>query len=317
MNIIVTGGAGFIGSSLIDRLLKLPGIIVYCLDNFDDFYSIEIKKRNISEHLQNPNFRLLQADICDLASLKKVLPGSADVIVHFAAKAGVRPSILDPVKYQQVNVLGTQNLLEIAKEFSIRKFVFASSSSVYGTNSHVPWKESDLDLKPISPYASTKLSCEFMAHVYSYLYGIQFIGLRFFTVYGPRQRPDLAIHKFFSKLYQGLPLDIYGNGSTMRDYTYIGDALNGIMSALKYDASQFELINIGSNSPIKLLDLIAAIERVSGKKALLNFREDQPGDVPVTYADTSKAYELLGFSNSTPILKGLDEFHQWFKKMES
>ncbi|MFK7972195.1 MAG: NAD-dependent epimerase/dehydratase family protein, partial [Bacteroidia bacterium] len=218
-HILVTGGAGFIGSHVVDRLLS-DGFQVTAIDNFDPFYPKEVKLQNVAPHKENPNFKLIELDICDNEALKSGLDGvSFDAIVHLAAKAGVRPSIQNPVAYQQVNVLGTQHLLEYAKEHGIVQFVFASSSSVYGVNPNVPWRESDFVLKPISPYASTKVGAELLGHVYTSLYDIRFIALRLFTVYGPRQRPDLAIHKFARKMLQGETIPVFGDGSTRRDYT--------------------------------------------------------------------------------------------------
>ncbi len=225
MKIVVTGGAGFIGSHLIDRLLS-EGHSVINIDNFDSFYSEDVKRSNIKKHFDYENYRLHEIDIRDKSSLDKVISSDVEVIVHLAAKAGVRPSIKDPVLYQEVNVTGTQNLLEVAREKEIKQFVFASSSSVYGKNPNVPWKEEDAVLQPISPYASTKVSGELLGHVYSHLYDIRFLALRFFTVYGPRQRPDLAIHKFFKLMSEEKNITLFGDGSTRRDYTYIDDIIN-------------------------------------------------------------------------------------------
>src|SRR5687768_1312465 len=218
-HILVTGGAGFIGSHLVDSLLR-DGLTVSVLDNFDGFYARRVKERNVEEHRRNPRWRLVEGDIRDLPGLCRQLPERFDAIIHLAAKAGVRPSIEDPLGYQEVNVAGTQNLLELARERGISRFVFASSSSVYGVNPRVPWSEDDHVLQPISPYASTKVAGELLGHVYSHLYGIRFIALRFFTVYGPRQRPDLAIHKFARRMLQGKPIPVFGDGSTRRDYTF-------------------------------------------------------------------------------------------------
>ncbi|HEY0895523.1 MAG TPA: NAD-dependent epimerase/dehydratase family protein [Sphingobacteriaceae bacterium] len=308
----MTGGAGFIGSNLIRSLLAL-GHEVLCLDNFDPFYPRARKEQNIAPFLNHPGFRLFEGDIND-EDLLRSLP-EIGVIVHLAARAGVRPSIENPVEYQQVNVNGTQVLLEFARSRNIRHFVFASSSSVYGVNPHVPWNESE-QLLPISPYASTKLSGEMLGHVYSHLYGIRFIALRFFTVYGPGQRPDLAIHKFFSAIGEGRPLPVYGDGSTSRDYTFVGDSVRGILAAIDYDGSLFEVINVGNNKTVVLNDLIAAIEETIGKKAVIDRKPEQPGDVPHTFADIGKARRLLAYVPSEPLSEGLKKFYSWFRETQ-
>lgn len=307
--ILVTGGAGFIGSNLISSLLPL-GHQVVCVDNFDPFYPRCRKERNIAPFHHDPNFLLVEGDVGDPALLGS-LP-DIDVIVHLAAKAGVRPSIENPVEYQRVNVNGTQVLLEFARSRKIPQFVFASSSSVYGVNPHVPWTESE-GLLPISPYASTKLSGEMLGHVYSHLYGIRFIALRFFTVYGPGQRPDLAIHKFFSAITDGRPIPVYGDGSTSRDYTFVEDAVKGILAAIGYDRSGYEVINLGNHRSVALNDLIRAIEETIGKKAVIDRKPEQPGDVPQTFADISKAAKLLGYQPAEPLAEGLRKFYDWFR----
>jgi UDP-glucuronate 4-epimerase len=234
-----------------------------------------------------------------------------DGIIHLAAKAGVRPSILNPLAYQQANIIGLQNMLDFAKEKKVKQFVFASSSSVYGINDHYPWKE-DEQLMPISPYASTKLSGEMLGHVYSRLFGIRFLALRFFTVYGPGQRPDLAIHKFTKAILKGQPITVYGDGSTSRDYTYVDDTVKGILAAIEYTATDFEIINLGNNYTVALRELIAAVETVMGKKAVIEQLPDQPGDVPTTFADISKARKLLGYDPNTKLNDGLQSFYDWF-----
>ena len=310
---LVTGGAGFIGSHLVDRLLS-EGWNVTVIDNFDPFYDPRIKRHNIADHLQCANYRLVETDIRDLESMRKVLSGDHDVIVHLAAKAGVRPSIKDPFSYQTVNVCGTQNLLELAKEWGVKQFVFASSSSVYGVNPNVPWQEDDDVLRPISPYASTKVSGELLGHVYSHLYGIRFLALRLFTVYGPRQRPDLAIHKFARFILEGRPIPIYGDGSSRRDYTYVDDAVDGICRAMDYDRSMFEVINIGNNETVSLLEMVKTLEEVLGIDAILDFQPTQPGDVPQTWADIEKAKRLFGYVPCTDFQKGIRTFAAWFNK---
>ncbi|MGK2861763.1 MAG: GDP-mannose 4,6-dehydratase, partial [Chitinophagaceae bacterium] len=236
-----------------------------------------------------------------------------NIIIHLAAKAGVRPSIQDPILYQDVNVGGTQALLEFARERSVKQFVFASSSSVYGINENVPWKETD-NLLPISPYASTKLSGEMLGHVYSHLYGIRFLALRFFTVYGPSQRPDLAIHNFFRSIINNIPIPVFGDGSTSRDYTFIDDTIKGIMGAMNYHRSGFEIINLGNHKTITLTELIGAIEKICGKRAIIDRQAAQPGDVPTTFADISKAKRLLDYNPSTDLQDGLAAFYKWFKE---
>lgn len=308
---IVTGGAGFIGSHLVDGLVA-AGWQVTVIDNFDSFYAESIKRTNVSSYINHPNTRLVEVDIRDYAALEKELTEDYDVMVHLAAKAGVRPSILDPVLYQSVNVLGTQNLLELSKKLNIKQFVFASSSSVYGVNPEVPWSESDYVLQPISPYASSKISGELLGHVYSKLYGIRFIGLRFFTVCGPRQRPDLAIHKFAKKIMQEEPIPVFGDGNTRRDYTYVKDTVAGIISAMSYEKTPYEIINLGNNRTITLSEMIAAIENSFGKKAIIDRLPMQPGDVPKTFANISKAQELLNYNPTTPFETGIDLFRDWF-----
>lgn len=308
--ILITGAAGFIGSNLTHRLLEKGAYCVAGLDNFDDFYSREEKERNIRPFMYHADFQLVEGDIRNITDLTAL--DDIDIIVHLAAKAGVRPSIQNPVLYQDVNVAGTQNLLEFARQRNIRQFVFASSSSVYGINEQVPWSEED-KLMPISPYASTKLSCEMMGHVYSHLYGIRFLALRFFTVYGPAQRPDLAIHKFFRSILNGQPIPVFGDGSTSRDYTFVEDTVKGIEAAISYEGSDFEIINLGNHRTVTLSELIAAIEEVCGKNALIDRQPEQPGDVPQTYADIRKAERLLGYHPETDLYTGLRKFYEWYK----
>jgi UDP-glucuronate 4-epimerase len=311
--ILVTGAAGFIGSNLIDRLLSGGGYSVIGVDNFDPFYPRAQKEKNIEPFAGDRNFRFYEGDIRNTSDLDAL--DDIDVIVHLAAKAGVRPSIKDPILYQEVNVAGTQNLLEFARRRGIKHFVFASSSSVYGINSNVPWTENE-KLMPISPYASTKLSCEMLGHVYSHLYGIRFLALRFFTVYGPGQRPDLAIHKFFRAITNSQPISVFGDGSTSRDYTYVEDTVAGIESAILYESSDFEIINLGNHRTITLSDLIHSIEECCGKKAVINRQPDQPGDVPQTYADIAKARKLLKYNPLTDIKTGLDNFYSWYQRTQ-
>lgn len=315
MHLLVTGGAGFIGHHLIAALYaRYPDVHITCIDNFDPFYDPAVKERNIQPFLDKPGFRLLRVDLGYITQdeLQVLIPEPIDAILHLAAKAGVRPSILDPEAYQQANVIGTQTLLEFAVAKKIPQFIFASSSSVYGINDHFPWKE-DEELIPISPYASTKLDGEKLGLLFSDQAGIRFIALRFFTVYGPGQRPDLAIHKFTKAILNGTPLTIYGDGSSSRDYTYIQDIVNGILGALEYRGSNYEIINLGNHYTIALTDLIQAIEKAAGKKAELHYGPEQPGDVPKTYADISKARRLLGYDPATSLELGLKNFVQWYR----
>lgn len=308
---LVTGGAGFIGSHLVSQLLE-EGWRVTVIDNFDHFYPRPLKEANLVLPRTHPNFRLLEIDIRDSGKLPSALDERVDVLVHLAAKAGVRPSIEDPSTYQEVNVAGTQNLLELARANGIRQFVFASSSSVYGINPRVPWSESDPQLMPISPYAATKLAGEMLGHVYSHLYGMRFIALRFFTVFGPRQRPDLAIHKFTRLLLAGESIPVFGNGSTRRDYTYVGNIVAGIRSAMTYSNSNYEIINLGNHRTVSLLELIQSLEAVTGQRARIKWLPEQPGDVPQTWADTAKARELLGYRTDFDWLEGLARFVNWY-----
>lgn len=316
MHYLITGGAGFIGSNLTRRLFDTQkDISITCIDDFDPFYSEEIKNLNISAFKDNPNYQLHRNDLANTSAkeLAGIITEPVDVIVHLAAKAGVRPSILNPLSYQQANVIGLQNLLDFAKEKKIKQFVFASSSSVYGINDHFPWTE-DEQLLPISPYAMTKLAGEMLGHVYSKLFDIRFIALRFFTVYGPSQRPDLAIHKFTKTILNNKPIAMFGDGNTSRDYTYVDDTIQGIIGAMKYDKTNFEVINLGNNYSVSLKELISAIEKITGTKAIIEQHPEQPGDVPKTFADISKAKRLLGYEPGTKLGEGLDKFYSWFSQ---
>ena len=307
---LVTGGAGFIGSTLIGRLLRERWKVT-AIDNFDPFYDRSLKERNIKQYHDDEQFTFEEVDICNASELSKVLPGDYDVIVHLAAKAGVRPSIEDPVGYQEVNVKGTQNMLEMARIWGVKQFVFGSSSSVYGVNPNVPWSEDDPVLRPISPYASTKISGELLGHVYSILHDIRFIALRFFTVYGPRQRPDLAIHKFARRMLDGTPIPVYGDGSTRRDYTYVADIVSGIVAAMNFTQSNFEVINLGNSETVSLSELIHTLEDVLQIRAIKNQLPEQPGDVPQTWANIQRAKKLLGYEPDTSLKEGLIEFRDW------
>jgi UDP-glucuronate 4-epimerase len=307
---LVTGGAGFIGSHLADSLLG-DGWRVTVLDNFDPFYARAVKEQNIGVHRAHPLYRLVVADLRDAALVRQTLTGPFDVVVHLAARAGVRPSIADPGGYQEVNVTGTQNMLELSRMLGVEQFVFASSSSVYGVNPRVPWREEDHVLQPISPYASTKVSGELLGHVYSHLYGMRVLALRFFTVYGPRQRPDLAIHKFARCMLAGEPIPMFGDGGTRRDYTYVGDVVAGLRAAMEYRRSRFEVINLGNDRTVTLNEMIAGLERVLGTKAAIDRHPEQPGDVPQTWASIDKARSLLGYEPGTAFETGLERFAEW------
>jgi len=311
MHILVTGGAGFIGSHVVDSLLA-NGDAVTVLDNFDPFYDRRIKERNIAAHRTHLRWRLIEADVRDADALGRLPAGSFDAIVHLAALGGVRRSIETPLTYQDVNLRGTHNVLEAARRLKVPHLVFASSSSVYGVNPRVPWHEDDSVLKPISPYASTKVSGELLGHVYSHLYGIRFVALRVFTVYGPRQRPDLAIHKFANLIADGRPVPVYGDGSTRRDYTYVGDLVTGIEAALRYDRSPYEVINLGNNATVTLLEMIRALEGALGMRATIDWQPEQPGDVPQTWASVAKAHDLLGYEPRTTFTEGVRRFAEWF-----
>lgn len=313
-NVLVTGGAGFIGSSLVDLLLEDPLIKITSLDNLDSFYDSSIKRRNIENQLKKANFKFIEADISNLQEIEAKLADNYNVIIHLAAKVGVRSSVSEPLAYTKVNILGTQNLLEIARKRGCKKFIFASSSSVYGVNPNTPWKEEDHLLLPANPYAFTKISGELLGQVYANLFGLQFIALRLFTVYGPRQRPDLAIHKFATLISQGEPIQLYGDGESKRDYTYIDDIIMGFKAALDYSSSQYEIINLGNNKPIKLTKLIFLLEKVFKKKAKIKKMPNQLGDLPITFADIEKAEKLLGYQPKTDIQSGLQKFSVWFKR---
>jgi len=312
---LITGGAGFIGNHVVRALLNDPELRITIIDNFDPFYPRQIKLLNTDGFENHQQITLLDRDLDVLSSseLQKILPQKVDVIIHLAAKAGVRPSITDPLAYQRTNILGTQVLLDFAKETGVQQFVFASSSSVYGVNKNLPWKEEER-LQPISPYAMTKLAGEMAGHVFSSLYGIRFIALRFFTVYGPSQRPDLAIHKFVKAIMTGRPITMYGDGSTSRDYTYVDDIVQGVLAAINYDRSLFEIINLGNNYTVSLQELVNSIEEVVAKKAVIDRQPEQAGDVPQTFADISKAKRLLNYQPSTPFKDGLKNFYDWFLK---
>lgn len=313
-NIVVTGGAGFIGSSLIDALLlDFPDSKIFNIDNFDDFYYRKIKEKNIEKHLNNKNYQLVELDIENKEALQTFSQKTPiDVIVHLAAKVGVRPSIENAVEYIETNVTGTLNMLNLAKKKEVRKFILASSSSVYGSNPNVPWQEDDLNLQPISPYAVTKIAAEKLCQTYQSLYGIDTTVLRFFTVYGPKQRPDLAIHKFFRAIKKNEAIPFYGNGDTERDYTYIDDIIDGVIKSMKRNSKGFEIFNLGNNQTISLKELIENIKKVSNKHINIKHLPMQAGDVQKTYANIDKARNELDYNPKTKLEVGLKKFKTWF-----
>lgn len=317
-SILVTGGAGFIGSHLVDRLLNEGVWHVTVIDDFNDFYSPAIKRSNISAHLRNEHYDLIEADIRNYERLAEVFAARKfDVIVHLAARAGVRPSLAEPKLYAETNINGTLNLLELAREHGIKQFVFGSSSSVYGENKKVPFAEDDPVSHPISPYAATKAAGELICHTYSHLYDIRTVCLRFFTVYGARQRPDLAIHKFSRLISEGHAIQVFGDGSTRRDYTYIDDIIQGVRSAVDYDGSLHEIFNLGESQTVTLAELIELIERSLDMRAVIDRQPLQPGDVPTTYADITKSRQLLGYSPTTKIHEGIPKFVEWFRSIQA
>jgi UDP-glucuronate 4-epimerase len=313
MRILVTGAAGFIGSNLTDYLLK-SGHTAFGIDNFDAYYEREIKEKNITSALKNSKFEFNEGDIRDSDFLNNCFKSfKPDLIVHLAAKAGVRPSIVNPKEYYDVNVMGTLNLLEAMRKHNVRKLVFASSSSVYGNNAKVPFSETDIVDNPISPYAASKKAGELLCHTYFHLYNFDIFCLRFFTVYGPRQRPDLAIHKFTKAILKGEPISLFGDGSSKRDYTYIDDIIQGINGAIN-NLKGFDIFNLGESGTISLKDLVSLIEKYTGRKASLTFSPMQDGDVNQTYADIRKAKSLLGYSPNVNIEAGIEKFVRVFKE---
>jgi len=318
-SILVTGGAGFIGSHLVDRLLAEGEWRVSVVDDFNDFYDPAIKHANVRRHEQQSNYRLFAADIRDKPALEKIIAeNNFACIVHLAARAGVRPSLEEPLLYTETNVIGTMNLLELAREHNIKQFVFGSSSSVYGINAKVPFSEDDPIRQPISPYAATKAAGELLCHTYSHLYGLRTVCLRFFTVYGPRQRPDLAIHKFARLISAGKPIPVFGDGTTRRDYTFIDDIIAGVRASIDYVAdeakSNYEVVNLGESRTVELRELISLLEKELGKTAQIDRQPLQPGDVPQTFADITKARSILGYDPQTQIEEGIRRFVQWWNE---
>jgi len=316
--ILLTGGAGFIGSHVAEALLR-KNAQLSIVDNLDDFYSPAWKKANLDSIRRTGSFDFFEHDISAMEQVRdtvgRVRP---DVIIHLAARAGVRPSIEQPRLYERVNVAGTVNLLDLCREFRVSRLIFGSSSSVYGASSHAPFSEAQSDLHPISPYAATKLAGELFCYTYAHLYQLPALALRFFTVYGPRQRPDLAIHKFIARIEAGKPLPIFGDGETGRDYTYVEDIVAGVLGALDYefpssDKVPFEIFNLGNSQPVKLSELVRLLERATGKKPILQREAPQQGDVPLTWADISKAGKLLGYHPQTTLEEGLKKFVAWYR----
>jgi UDP-glucuronate 4-epimerase len=310
MNVLVTGCVGFIGSHLVESLLR-RGDTVFGLDNFDDYYSKDIKIKNLESIGNSDKFIFIEGDIRDLILLERLFSQKEiDAIIHLAARAGVRPSIELPQLYCEVNVIGTTNLLELANKFKVSNFVFASSSSVYGNNTSLPFKENDVVDYPISPYAATKKAGELICYTYHQLYNLNVSCLRFFTVYGPRQRPEMAISKFVDLIKKGKEIEVYAKGQSLRDYTYVQDIVNGIILSLDKSIG-YNIFNIGGGKPIKLIDLINVIEQKLNIKANIKYLESQPGDVDITYADSSKAYNILGYESLITIEEGVEKFLNW------
>lgn len=317
MNMLVTGGAGFIGSHVCERLLR-AGHSVCAFDDLNDFYAPALKQANLRElqSLALP-FTFIHGDLTDAAAVEEAFASAQfDQVIHLAARAGVRPSLQQPALYQRVNVEGTVNLLEAARARKVRKVTVASSSSVYGVNAKVPFSEADPIFSAISPYAASKLACEALGHVYHHVYGMDIAMLRFFTVYGPRQRPDLAIHKFASLISAGKPIPVFGDGSTARDYTYVTDTVDGILACTRQEFG-FDIFNLGESQTVRLDYLISLLEQALGKAAVIDRQPAQPGDVPITYADIAKARAKLGYQPQVKIEEGIPKFVEWFRSKPS
>lgn len=311
MKILVTGGAGFIGSHLVDALLS-EGHEITIIDDFNHYYDPRIKQQNVAA--VRDAVTIVEGDIRDAILVERTFAkGGFDTVIHLAARAGVRPSIQSPKLYFTTNIDGTFNLLDACRHHEVKNFIFASSSSVYGVNEKVPFAETDALIRTISPYAATKLAGEQICSNYAHLFGIRCMCLRFFTVYGPRQRPDLAISKFTERILAGQEIEQYGDGTTARDYTYIDDIVSGVISAMNYRDSSFEIFNLGGSATTTLAELIAMIEAACGKKALIKVVGEQAGDVPRTFADVTKAHELLNYSPETPIGEGIERYVEWFR----
>ncbi len=311
MNFLITGGAGFIGSSLANKLLTKKHKVI-TVDNFNNFYSPQIKEDNVKHNINNPDYKLYRIDIESMDKLAEIFDKEEiDMIIHLAGRAGVRPSIEKPVDYIKSNILGTINLLELMKKHNIKKMIFASSSSVYGNCEADIFSEDLKVTEPISPYAATKSACEQFCYTYHKLYDINIICLRFFTVYGPRQRPDLAINKFTRLIEAGMPVPVFGDGTTKRNYTYIDDIISGIEGAIEYDKTPYEIINLGGGEVITLIDMVKILEKNIGKKAIIQKLPMQPGDVNKTVCDYSKAHKLLNYTPKTTFEEGIRKFIEW------
>jgi len=316
-HVLLTGGAGFIGSHVSEALLR-RGLQLSVVDNLDDFYSPDAKRANLDEVLKVGNFEFCELDLCDFDALRQAISKlRPDTIIHLAARAGVRPSIENPQLYERVNVAGTVNLLESARQLGVKRFIFGSSSSVYGVTNRVPFVEDDPCLRPISPYAATKLAGEFFCQTYAHLYGLSTVCLRFFTVYGPRQRPDLAIRKFATLMEAGKPIPVFGDGSMGRDYTFVDDTVAGVLAAVEYQfpptETPFDIFNLGNSNPVSLNELIVTLERVTGRIAIRDQRQLQPGDVPITWANIEKSSRMLGYRPATSLAEGLEKFVRWLR----
>lgn len=315
MYILITGGAGFIGSHLCEKLIDLNHKII-CIDNFNNYYNPKIKENNLKNIIDNKNFTLYRLDILNKEKINEIFSAQKiNIIIHLAARTGVRPSLSNALLYEAVNVQGTINLLEACKDYGIKKFIFASSSSVYGDNKKVPFSEDDNVDNPVSPYAATKKSGELICYTYHYLYEISILCFRLFTVYGPRQRPEMAIHKFTRHILEEKPIEVFGDGTSSRDYTYIDDIIPGIISSLD-KINGYEIINLGNSKPINLLKLINLIEKEVNRKAVIKYADAQPGDVFTTYADIRKAKKMLKYQPETSIEEGIENFIKWYKKKE-
>ena len=315
--VLVTGAAGFIGSWLTERLLE-RGDEVVGLDNFDPFYDRALKERNLETARGNPAFRIVEGDLRNRSHVSALFSdGGFDAVIHLAAKAGVRPSLADPAAYYETNLIGTSNLLEVMRETGCQRLVFASSSSVYGNNRKVPFHEDDRVDAPISPYAATKKAGEELCHVYHAVHGFSILALRFFTAYGPRQRPEMAIHAFTRRLFAGEPIPVFGDGSMERDFTYIDDVVDGVVSALDHVlmTQTFDIVNLGESEPIRLSRLVSALERATGREATIDRRQVPPGDVDRTFADVSRARRLLGYEPRVGIEEGLRRFVDWYRRV--
>lgn len=311
--VLVTGGAGFIGSHLVDHLLA-DGFDVMVVDNFDPFYDREAKERNIREHKRSSRYQIVEADICDRDAMELVFRDyRPEIVVHLGAKAGVRPSVANPLAYVETNVVGTTHLLDLSVAWGIKKFIFGSSSSVYGVNEKVPFSETDPVIRPASPYAATKVTGEALCQSYHNCYGLPIVALRFFTVYGPRQRPDLAIQTFTRKMRNGEPIQLFGDGTTSRDYTYVDDIVFGIRKAMEYEARRFEVFNLGNDRPTSLMNLVQLLEDLLERKAEIEWLPMQAGDVPVTWADLEKSRSLLGYEPAMPLREGLKRYLDWYQ----